>query len=229
MMNEFTIRQIADLLEVSKPTVQKIVDSLDIKPIRIDNTNCRFYSLEDAERIISERTKDFDFSVLRQEENETAKAQNIAPNEAQSGAKLQSEAPNEQREPQNGAKAQSDSDSPQNPEDNVNELELLRQTIDIIKKELEEKNRQLSIKDKQIQDLSDRLAEVIQLNKGQQYIAAAEKTTGLLEADSKKAQQEDTDIVIDNVEDNSPAAPDNIEEEPEQKKKKGFWRRLFGI
>ena len=218
MMNEFTIRQIADLLEVSKPTVQKIVDSLDIKPIRIDNTNCRFYSLEDTEKIISERTKDFDFSVLRQEKNGTAKAQNIAPNIAEDSAKPQSEAPNEPQEPQNSAKAQSESESPKNPEDNVNELELLRQTIDIIKKELEEKNRQLDIKDKQIQDLSDRLAEVIQLNKGQQYITAAEKTTGLLEADSKIMQQDENPIDI-----NSEA------EEIKPEKKKSFWKRLFRL
>ena len=98
-------------------------------------------------------------------------------------------------------------------------MELLQELVKTIQKELEEKNKQLEIKDKQIQDLSDRLAEAMQLTRGQQYIAAADKTKELVDKET-------------NTIDVSPAAvsghtdPDPEEERP--KKKKSFWQRLFG-
>ena len=97
------------------------------------------------------------------------------------------------------------------PESTQNQqIEALNRLIEMVQNELEEKNKQLAIKDKQIQELNDRLAEAMQLTKGQQYIAAADKTTELLEADNK------SDIIIN-------------ETEPKQKniKKKSFWQRLF--
>ena len=101
--------------------------------------------------------------------------------------------------------------------DNQRELDLLQELVKTIQKELEEKNKQLEIKDKQIQDLSDRLAEAMQLTRGQQYIAAADKTKDLIEAGTPAA-----DPATD---------PDNAEPvEPEQpQKKKGFFARLFGL
>ena len=100
---------------------------------------------------------------------------------------------------------------------NQRELDLLQELVKTIQKELEEKNKQLEIKDKQIQDLSDRLAEAMQLTRGQQYIAAADKTKDLIEVGAPVAD---------------PAAdPDNtepVEPEPPQKKK-GFFARLFGL
>ena len=100
------------------------------------------------------------------------------------------------------------------------ELELLQELVKTVQKELEEKNKQLEIKDKQIQDLSDRLAEAMQLTRGQQYIAAADKTKELIETNKE-----------DNV---ITAAPNNekmIEYEQEQakEKKKGFFARLFRL
>ena len=101
---------------------------------------------------------------------------------------------------------------------NQRELDLLQELVKTIQKELEEKNKQLEIKDKQIQDLSDRLAEAMQLTRGQQYIAAADKTKELVDKET-------------NTIDVSPAAvsghtePDPEEERPQ--KKKSFWQRLF--
>ena len=100
---------------------------------------------------------------------------------------------------------------------NQRELDLLQELVKTIQKELEEKNKQLEIKDKQIQDLSDRLAEAMQLTRGQQYIAAADKTKDLIDTGAP---------IVD------PAAdPDNTEPvEPESpQKKKGFFARLFGL
>ena len=59
-----------------------------------------------------------------------------------------------------------------------------------------------------------------ELTKGQQYIAAADKTAGLLEA---AANQENEEVII------AAAATGTGEEEPvEPAKKKGFWQKLFG-
>ena len=194
-MNEYSIRQIAELLKVSKPTVQKIANRLEIKPSRIDDeTNRRYYNLEDTERIIAEKEPNFDFAVLRKAEKIGANTAKEPQNFAESGAKGTA---NTAKEPQNFAES---TEKPQNVEGS-SEIELLKHTLAIIEKQLEEKDKQLSIKDKQIQDLSDRLAEAMQLTKGQQYIAAADKATELIEVDNKAAG--------------------------EQQKKKSFWKRLF--
>lgn len=104
---------------------------------------------------------------------------------------------------------------------NQRELDLLQELVKTIQKELEEKNKQLEIKDKQIQDLSDRLAEAMQLTRGQQYIAAADKTKDLVD----KEAETDTIVV-------SPAAvPSHTEPDPEEErpqKKKGILARIFG-
>ena len=73
--------------------------------------------------------------------------------------------------------------------------------IDIINKQLDEKDKQLAIKDKQIEDLSNRLAEALELTKGQQYIAVADKAQGMITSN----------IVSDN----------------DNQTNKGFWNKLF--
>lgn len=136
---------------------------------------------------------------------------------------LQSDASEIQPEPTDEVPADQPSLQPTAPSQNGNqrELDLLQELVKTIQKELEEKNKQLEIKDKQIQDLSDRLAEAMQLTRGQQYIAAADKTKELVE----KEAETDTIVV-------SPAAvpshtkPDPEEERPQ--KKKGFFARLLG-
>lgn len=139
---------------------------------------------------------------------------------------LQSDPTEVQPEPTDELPTDQPSLQPTAPTQNGNqrELDLLQELVKTIQKELEEKNKQLEIKDKQIQDLSDRLAEAMQLTRGQQYIAAADKTMDLVD----KGMEKDTI-------DMSPAAvpsykePDPEEERPQ--KKKGFWQRiteLFG-
>ena len=135
---------------------------------------------------------------------------------------LQSDPTEVQPEPTDKVQPDQPSLQPTAPSQNGNqrELDLLQELVKTIQKELEEKNKQLEIKDKQIQDLSDRLAEAMQLTRGQQYIAAADKTKELVE--------KETDTI-----DVSPAAvPSHTEPDPEEErpqKKKGFFARLFGL
>ena len=136
---------------------------------------------------------------------------------------LQSDASEIQPEPTDEVPADQPSLQPTAPSQNGNqrELDLLQELVKTIQKELEEKNKQLEIKDKQIQDLSDRLAEAMQLTRGQQYIAAADKTKDLVD----KEAETDTIVV-------SPAAvPSHTEPDPEEErpqKKKGILARIFG-
>lgn len=81
----------------------------------------------------------------------------------------------------------------------------LDRIIDLLQEQLQEKDKQLAIKDKQIDDLSQRLAEALQLTRGQQYISAADKTAGLIEAQNQKQEE-------------------RVIEAPEAK---GFFRRIF--
>ena len=141
-------------------------------------------------------------------------------------------------QPDSTAAVQPDSteenDKKEKPNKENEQIEALNKLIEIIQKQLEEKDKQLAVKDKQIQDLSDRLAEAMQLTRGQQYITAADKTTELLEADTKRGQQEEQPIVVNEAaaaENPAPSA-DNTEKEaaemPESPQKKSFWQRLFG-
>ena len=136
---------------------------------------------------------------------------------------LQSDASEIQPEPTDEVQPDQPSLQPTAPSQNGNqrELDLLQELVKTIQKELEEKNKQLEIKDKQIQDLSDRLAEAMQLTRGQQYIAAADKTKELVE------KEKETDTI-----DVSPAAVSgHTESDPEEErpqKKKGFIARLLG-
>ena len=231
---EYTIKQISEYLEVTKPTVQKIVNDLELEPVRTDNRNCQYYSYQDTVRIIQNRKPDFDLSLLPEPQSEaeglqseagelqseTEKPQNRTAKTENETEKLEnfSEKPqNQTANPQSEAEAEQ---AHQIQNGNQRELDLLQELVKTIQKELEEKNKQLEIKDKQIQDLSDRLAEAMQLTRGQQYIAAADKTKDLVD----KEAEPDTIVV-------SPAAvPSHTEPDPEEErpKKKGILARIFG-
>lgn len=207
-MIEYTVKQIAELLKVSKPTVQKTINALSIAPAKRENNNRAYYSQEDTVTIIKSIDHGFDVSVLQEPDDEppseTAKPQNYA----EITEKPPSEAQNNEGETAKTEKPPSE------------EIELLRNMLGVIQEQLKEKDKQLAVKDKQIQDLSDRLAEAMQLTRGQQYIAAADKTTELLEAEKQEEAAAPAPI-------NPKESDEEIEEQP--LKKKSFWQRLFGF
>ena len=178
---EYTTKQIASWLEVSKPTVQKAIKNLEIIPVRKENNNRAFYGYEDTLAIIKEIRPDFDVSSVGLPASVGEKTEEI-------GEKPQTET----------AKTENTTGKPQKQEpetekrtEKIEELDLLRDMLSVIQEQIKEKDKQLAIKDKQIQDLNDRLAEAMALTKGQQYISAADKTKELLET---KEQQEEAII-----------------------------------
>ena len=216
-MIEFTVKQIAELLSVSKPTVQKAIKELAIEPERAQNNNRRYYSYADTVAIIKAVNPSYDFSLLSEfgakPQSETAKPQTEPPKTENQTAKPQTEPQNEEEK----------TAKPPNSE----EIDLLKSMLGVIQEQLKEKDKQLAVKDKQISDLSERLAEALQITRGQQYIAAADRTKELLEADTNNKEE-------DRQEKYTTAAAD-INESREQKEIQplpqkgliGFLRSLF--
>ena len=186
-MKYYTIKEIADIVGVSKTAIQKT-----IKEIQIDydyiNKNKQCYSIIKTIHIIKSIRPNFDVSELEaQTENSPTKTE-IPP------TKTENQTDNFYKQTENSQTKTENSQTER-------EIEALNRLIDIINKQLDEKDKQLAIKDKQIEDLSNRLAEALELTKGQQYIAVADKAQGMITSN----------IVSDN---NSQI-------------NKGFWNKLF--
>lgn len=205
----YTVKEIAELLDVSKPTVQRAINAAAIEADKEDNKHSRFYSYEKTVQIISAINTGFDVSVLAKH---TATQEEIG------------ETP--QQTPQNDAKHTAT--PPQ-----ASELELVRAMLTTIQEQLAVKDKQiaayeeqLAIKDKQIEDYSARLAEAMELTRGQQFITAADKVERL-NAAPPDPEAEDVVIAADPVQHTDEPAPANAEPEQPQKKKT-FWQRIFG-
>ena len=190
-MREFTVKDLAELLGVSKPTIQRAINAAAIEADREDGQT-RYYSHAAAAAISAKVKPDFDFSAC------------VGDSETPPNVPPQTETP-----------PQADS------------MEFMRAMLTTIQEQLAAKDKQIAayeaqiaMKDKQIEDYSARLAEAMELTRGQQYIAAADKTAGLLEA---AANQENEEVII------AAAATGTGEEETvAPAKKKGFWSKLFG-
>ena len=190
-MREFTVKDLAELLGVSKPTIQRAINAAAIEADREDGQT-RYYSFDTAAAISAKVKPDFDFSAC------------VGGSDTPPNVPPQTETP-----------PQADS------------MEFMRAMLTTIQEQLAAKDKQIAayeaqiaMKDKQIEDYSARLAEAMELTRGQQYIAAADKTAGLLEA---AANQENEEVII------AAAATGTGEEEPvAPAKKKGFWSKLFG-
>lgn len=160
MSKEYSIKDLADILWVSKTIVRKAIQREDIEFDCIKN-NKQLYSEEKAKQIILAVKPQFEFA------NSQFESENLSPEEDR-------EPPKEEPNFENLQSA---------------EMLVLKQAIDILGKQLEEKDRQLKQKDKQIDDLNDRLREAMELTHTQQYISATEKTTKLLEEQTASAEE----------------------------------------
>ena len=188
-MKEYTVKSLANKLKVSKPTVQRAINAAAIKADRVDNKNTGYYNTDKAIQIVKLIKPDFDILATEDRPKNEPKQTETPPQEpknvAESGENEPKQTETEANEPKNVAK------QTETPPQNTTEIALLRDMLDTIKGQLAEKDQQIrayeaqiAIKDEQIKDYSSRLQEAMQLTKGQQYIAAADKTTELLEANN---------------------------------------------
>ena len=203
----YTVKEIAELLNVSKPTIQRYINTAAIEPDKEEN-QCRYYSYDKAVEIIKAVNAEFDISRIA--------ADHEAP---------QNDAPQTATEPQN--------DAPQTatPPQNA-EIDILKSVIATIQEQLVIKDKQIANMDRQIAayedqitDYSKRLKEALELTKGQQYIAAADKTAQIMDKESAGKEN----IVATNRTDHEIDQPEQPKQEVLQKKKKNFFARLLDL
>lgn len=213
----YTVKEIADLLSVSKPTIQRYINTAAIEPDKEEN-QCRYYNFDKAVKIIKAVNAEFDISRIA--------ADHEAP---------QNEAPQTATPPQN---AQNAATAPQNeapqaatPPQNA-EIDILKSVIATIQEQLVIKDKQIANMDRQIAayedqitDYSKRLKEALELTKGQQYIAAADKTAQIMDKESAGKEN----IVATNRTDHEIDQPEQPKQEVLQKKKKNFFARLLDL
>lgn len=217
-MREFTVKDLAEILGVSKPTIQRAINAAAIEANREDKQT-RYYNL-DAAAVISAKVKpDFDFLACVGDSTQTE-----TPTQSPD---LNRNTADEIRHTPSFEAEQTATDATQTETPTQNEsMELMRSMLTTIQEQLAAKDKQIAayeaqiaMQNEQIKDYSERLKEAMELTRGQQYIAAADKTAGLLEAAAN--QEEQGEIII--------AAAAGDEEEPiAPAKKKGFWSKLFG-
>lgn len=218
-MKEFTVKDLAEILSVSKPTIQRAINAAAIEASR-EESQTRYYNLEAAAAISAKVKPEFDFSAC-------VGGSDLPPHEAE-----QTETPPRMTETdRNNEKfvAEQTETPPQN-----DSLEFMRAMLSTIQEQLAAKDKQIAAyeaqiaaKDKQIEDYSARLAEAMQLTRGQQYIAAADKQAELLEAAAAAEVVTAEEPVISA---DKPAPADgNTGTDTAAAPKKSFWSRLFGL
>ena len=187
-MKDFTVKDIADLLKVSKTTVQKYIKAASIQYDYIER-NKQFYSPEKAKEIIKSIKPEFDLSELgfanSQEETENSKTE--TENSKEKLEKSQTESENSQEKTANSEIS----------------ADATQRMLDMLQQEIEKKDKMITDLQEKLDKAYDKIADMADKA---QYITAADKTAQLMDKQQKK---EDTEIV-------SAAAPDP--EAPKEKK-----------
>ena len=219
----FTVKEIANFIGVSKPTVQKVINENFIEADKIEKNKFRYYSYEKTVFIIRLLKPDFDFSILpkntEKELKNTEKPQNIPQDPLETIEKSQS---NEHTE----------------------------RLITLIEQQLNEKNRLLAQKDKEIQeirekaekeraDLQDKLAaayaQISEMAQKAQYITAADKTAQIMDKQSKEDSSSKDPIdpasygseATATLAHSQAKASSNASSEEDPPQRKGFFSKIF--
>ena len=202
-MKFYTVKEIADILGVSKTTVQKAIKAAAIEFDKVEK-NRQYYSFEKTKQIIVKVNKDFDLGTLQvglEVENSPTKTENQTENSQILTENSPTESENSKTQTEN---------SP-----------TIEKALEILEKQLDEK-------DSTIKDLQEKLASaysqiteqsktIADLATKAQYITAADKTAQIMD---KQQNQEEMKA--------SAAAADIVQTEPQeeqpkpQKKKKWF-------
>ena len=212
----YTVKEIAGLLGVSKPTVQKVINENFIEADKLEKNKFRYYSYEKTVFIIRVINPDFNFSIIpKNTENtpkNTAKSQIIPQELLETTEKPQSE-------------------------------ETFNRMLSIIEQQLAEKNKLLAQKDKEIQelreqserersDLQNKLAaaysQISDMAQKAQYITAADKTVLIME----KQRSGEKDAAESVGQGSSAAAATDRDKSSDisssNSSKKGLFARIFG-
>ena len=229
-MNDFTVKDIANLLSVSKTTISKAIKAAEMECDYVQS-NRQYFSAEKTRQLILAVKPDFDVSFLLEQ---VANSQTKSENSQTETANLKEKSENSQTETANLEKktANSQTKSENSQTETDSELELVRAMVKTLQEQLAIKDKQIaayqeqiSMQGEQIKDYSARLKEAMQLTKGQQLVSVAEKAERIAERTENQetlaAEPEKNIIEVK-------AAESKPKEETEQPKK-NFWRKLFGL
>ena len=220
-MKELTVKDLAELLGVSKPTIQRAINAAAIEASREDKQT-RYYSLDAAAAITAKVKPDLDFwacvGCSETPPHDATQTETAPQNAATPAEKSENDATQTETEPK----------QTETPPQTAESMEFMKAMLATIQEQLAAKDKQIAayeaqiaFQNEQIKDYSDRLKEAMELTKGQQYIAAADKTAGLLEAAANREENEVEVIVAD------PAAGD-IPDPAAPEKKRSLWKWFLG-
>lgn len=174
MKNKWSVKDLADICEVSKPTIQTAINELGLDYDEFVKNKQLFY-VEKARKIAEYVKKDFDFSEIFGKNEKDEKDGNNESN----------------TEDQDFAKSQKLEKISPNIEKNLEELERkLQELAKSQQEEIQFLRRQVETKDTQIQDQQDQIKNL--MAKNDTLLVANLKLTKQLEIEEQKEDIEDT-------------------------------------
>lgn len=159
-MEYYTVRQIAELLDVSKPTVQKVINQQGIDADHIEKNKVRCYNVEQTKAIIAILKPDFDLSILSPSTENTAKME--------------------------GKTAKFIEKSPTDQEAIMRMLEMLQAEIDKKDREIQNRDKRIETLENR---LIEQTQTIEQLAKQASYITAADKTAQIMDKQQEQEEK----------------------------------------
>jgi DNA-binding transcriptional MerR regulator len=156
----YTIKQIADLIGVSKEAIRKVIKQHNIK-YEYTEKNRQYYSYNDTVKIVLFMRDDFDLSLLDlvvdTPQTTNQNFDNSPTKTANQPQTIEADEDPHQVDPKekpqtNTANSQTNTDNQPTTENQV--IEILRQTIDTLKNQLIEKDKQIENLNKNIERLT---------------------------------------------------------------------------
>ena len=205
-MNDYTVKDLANLLGVSKTAIQKHIKSKSVQYDYIER-NKQFYSYSKAKDIIKSIRPNFDFSKL-EVENHTENSTTQTDNQVEiSEAKTENSA----------TETKNSTTDIENSKTKLDNLETITRMLDMLQKEMEKKDKELANKDQQIKDLNEKLDKaydrIADMANKAQYITAADKTVLIMD---KQSQTENSEVAAE------------VSEDAVKPVKKRWWQKLWG-
>ena len=206
-MKFYTVKEIADIVGVSKTTVQKAIKAAAIECDKVEK-NRQYYSLEKTKQIIIKANKDFDLDTLQvglEVENSPTKTENQTENSQILTENSPTESENSKTKTEN---------SP-----------TIEKALEILEKQLDEKDS--TIKDLQeklaaaYSQISEQSKTIADLATKAQYITAADKTAQIMDKQQKQEEMKESAAAADIVQ------TEPQEEQPKPQKEKKwfeFWK-----
>jgi len=206
-MRFYTVKEIADILGVSKTTVQKAIKAAAIEFDKVEK-NRQYYSFEKTKQIIVKVNKDFDLGTLQvglEVENSPTKTENQTENSQILTENSPTESENSKTQTEN---------SP-----------TIEKALEILEKQLDEKDSTIKDLQKKLaaaySQISEQSKTIADLATKAQYITAADKTAQIMDKQQKQEEMKASAAAADIVQ----TEPQEEQTKPQKEKKWfEFWK-----